>query len=124
VVEGGRDRRPRIAAHERVDQPRRSREIRGIVVRACTGLASVALVCILIAIGLSLWNHSLRVRVDERQQIINRGVTLGQISSRLASALVTVAVRDKDEQIMKLLAEHGISINPDVPNPPSRPPRP
>jgi hypothetical protein len=94
------------------------------VVRLCTGLATVALACILVAIGLSLWNHSLRARVDERQQAINRAVTMGQISSRLASALVTVAVRERDEQLLKLLAEHGISLDQDVSGAPPRPARP
>lgn len=90
-----------------------------LLTRICNVAAAITLVCITIAIALSIANQSLRQQVAERQQIINQGLAFGQINTRLANSLAAIATRDNDEKIKKLLADHGITMRTDQPTQPS-----
>jgi len=86
-------------------------------VRVCSGAAGVSLVCIVATVALAISNHSLRQQASERQQVINQGLTLSQVNTRLVNALATFAVKNNDEQIKKLLTDHGITLRSESPTP-------
>jgi len=88
-----------------------------VLIRTCIVLSAAALVVVLIGIGISLSNQSLRRQVNDRQQIINQGLTFSEINIRLANALATLAIRDHDDKARRVLSEHGVTLNPNWPPP-------
>lgn len=82
-----------------------------------TVLAGLMLILVLINILLSLGNQSLRIGVNERQQIIGQSMQLEALNREILTTLVTVAMRTNDEQLKGLLASQGISFPPGHPGP-------
>jgi predicted Holliday junction resolvase-like endonuclease len=82
-----------------------------------TGLAVVMLVLVIVNILLSLGNQYLRLDVNERQQSITQALQLEAVHREIATAIATVAVKTKDEQLKSLLASQGINLsaNPEQP---------
>jgi hypothetical protein len=78
--------------------------------RVCAAAAGLTLVITIVAIGITVANRSLTHEAAARQQAINQAVMWGQIDQRLANSLGTIAARDNDARIRKLLDEHGISL--------------
>jgi hypothetical protein len=75
-----------------------------------TPLAGLILLLAVVNVLLSLGNQFLRQEVDERQQFIAQSIQLQGLHREIVTALVTVAVKDNDEQLKSLLASQGISI--------------
>ncbi|MBI4528093.1 MAG: hypothetical protein HY695_30225 [Deltaproteobacteria bacterium] len=75
-----------------------------------TPLAGLLLVLVLVNVLVSLGNQFLRVEVTERQQFITQSIQLEALSREIVTALLTIAVKNKDDQLMSLLASHGISV--------------
>jgi hypothetical protein len=90
-----------------------------MLTRICTTAAAIALISVLISIGISISNQSLRQQVNDRQQLISQGQAYSQLNARLANALAQVANRDNDEKIRKLLDDNGIAIRADQTSQPS-----
>jgi len=90
-----------------------------MLTRICSAAAALTLVAIVVTVALSIWNQSLRQRVNERQQTINQGLAFSQVNTQLANSLVAVAARDNDEKIRKLLADNGITMKTEQAPPPA-----
>jgi len=74
-----------------------------------TPLATVVLVLVVVNVLLSLGNQTLRVEVNERQQMITQTLQLEGLNREIVTVLASIAVKANDEQLMSLLASHGIS---------------
>ncbi len=81
-------------------------------IRVPTVLAILMLILVLVNILLSLGNQSLRMGVNERQQIMAQGMQLEALNREILTTLATVALRTNDEKLRSLLASHGISFPP------------
>jgi hypothetical protein len=94
------------------------------ITRVVTVGAAFSLIASVGAIVFSVSNQSLRQEVAERQQVINQGLALSQVNTRLVNSLAALAARDNDAQIHALLAQQGItySTNP-VPHGQGAPPQ-
>ncbi len=78
-----------------------------------TVLAALLLVLVVAAIGLSLWNQSLRVEVSQRQQFISQSFQLEGLHREIVTALANIALKTNDPQLKSLLASQGINLNPE-----------
>jgi negative regulator of sigma E activity len=74
-----------------------------------TPLATVVLVLVVVNVLLSLGNQTLRVEVNERQQMITQTLQLEGLNREIVTVLASIAVKANDEQLMSLLASQGIS---------------
>ena len=79
-----------------------------------TILAALMLVLVLANVLLSLGNQSLRVDVNERQQLITQGMQLERLHREIVTVLASIAVKSNDEQLKSLLASQGISFGADA----------
>ena len=79
-----------------------------------TILAALMLVLVLANVLLSLGNQSLRVDVNERQQLITQGMQLEGLHREIVTVLASIAVKSNDEQLKSLLASQGISFGADA----------
>ena len=77
--------------------------------RTLTAAAGLALVMIIVAVGLAIRNQDLRRELALRQQQINQGVMLSQMTTRLANTLGIIATRDNDAQLRNVLEQQGIT---------------
>ena len=75
-----------------------------------TPLAGLMLVLVLVNVLLSLGNQFLRLDVNERQQFIAQSIQLEELNREIVSALASIAVKNKDGQLISLLASQGISL--------------
>lgn len=74
-----------------------------------------------LAVGLTVLNTAalarnrvLQTRVATRALLIQQTIPLEQLQQDLARALVDLGMRQKDQQLLDLLAANGITINPDT----------
>ncbi|HEU4345288.1 MAG TPA: hypothetical protein VFU31_27365 [Candidatus Binatia bacterium] len=74
-----------------------------------TPLAAVVLVLVVVNVLLSLGNQTLRVEVNESQQMITQTIQLEGLNREIVTILASIAVKANDQQLMSLLASHGIS---------------
>jgi hypothetical protein len=79
-----------------------------------TILAALMLVLVLANVLLSLGNQSLRVDVNERQQLITQAMQLEGLHREIVTVLASIAVKSNDEQLKSLLASQGISFGADA----------
>jgi hypothetical protein len=79
------------------------------IVLALSGITLILVVVYLILIEL---NHSVQAEVNQRQQFINQSLQFGRVNEALIRAIATAAVTDKDSKLRDLLAQNGITINP------------
>ena len=79
-----------------------------------TGLSGLTVVLVLVNIALFLSNRSIQTEVNARQQYVNQSMQLDRLNREMVTALANLAVRNNDEQLRTLLAEHGITftVNP------------
>jgi sensor domain CHASE-containing protein len=75
-----------------------------------TILAALMLVLVLANVLLSLGNQSLRLEVNERQQLVSQGMQLEGLQREIVTVLASVALKNNDEQLKSLLASQGISL--------------
>jgi hypothetical protein len=78
-----------------------------------TIVTALMLVLALANVLLSLGNQSLRVEVNERQQLITQGMQLEGLHREIVTVLASIAVKNNDEQLKSLLASQGISFGAD-----------
>lgn len=72
-------------------------------------LAGLIFILVLINVLLSLGNQSLRLEVTERQQFITQSIQLEDLRREIVAALASIAVKDNDAELKRLLASQGIS---------------
>ena len=70
----------------------------------------LTLILVFINMFLLVGNQSLQRIVAERQQVIMRSIQMQGPAREVISALANLAVRSDDEQLKKLLANHGITV--------------
>lgn len=72
-----------------------------------------AAACVLVLINIILFeiNRSLQGEVNSRQQYIQQSVQLEALNREIVAAIANLAVRNKDDQLKAMLAQHGITIN-------------
>jgi hypothetical protein len=75
-------------------------------------LSGITLVLVVVYVLLTEQNRSTQAEVDQRQQFINQSFQFGRVNEALVRALATVAINDKDDKVRALLAQNGITINP------------
>jgi hypothetical protein len=82
-----------------------------------TGLASLALVLVVVNAALSVSNRSTQAEVNQRQQFINGNLQLTRVTETLVRTIAAAAYNTKDETLRNLLAQHGITytITPNAP---------
>jgi hypothetical protein len=79
--------------------------------RFATGLSAIALVLVAANVALVLANQSRQAEIVERQQNINQTAELSQVSTAVIRALAQHATDDKDQKLLDLLTENGMSVS-------------
>jgi hypothetical protein len=82
--------------------------------RLLVALSGITLILVVVYIILIQDNRSVQAEVNQRQQFINQSIQLGRINDALIRALATTAVSSKDDKLRDLLAQNGITINPNT----------
>ena len=70
----------------------------------------LTLILVFVNMFLLVGNQSLQRIVAERQQTIMRGIQMQAPAREVITAMANLAVRADDEQLKKLLANHGITV--------------
>ena len=80
-------------------------------------LAFVA--CVLVAVNMYLFVTNLRLQreVTERQQFITQSAQIQGVAREIVSRIVSLAVKNNDEQLKQLLTSHGINVTVNPPSP-------
>jgi len=86
-----------------------SDRIAGWTFWAATGLASLAVVLVVVGTVLGLTNQSIRVEVNNRQVYINQSVQLSRLNQELVNELGAAALKN-NQAIRDLLKENGITV--------------
>ena len=73
-----------------------------------TALAGLMLGLVLVNVLCSLGNQSLRLAVNEHQQVITQSIQLQELSQEIIGGIASIALTDGDEQLKSLLASQGI----------------
>ena len=76
---------------------------------ALTGLSGLTVILVLVNIALFLSNRTIQNEVNARQQFVNQSLQFDRLNREMVTALANLAVRNNDEQLRNLLAEHGIT---------------
>lgn len=84
---------------------------------AATGLASLALLLVIVDGWLVSSNGSIRAEVSGRQQYINQSVQLSRLNQELVNELGSLALKNNNTAIRQLLAESGITVVGQAPAP-------
>ncbi len=71
---------------------------------------ALALVLLVINISLINGNRHMQDDINQRQAVINSGVTLSQVNKGLVQALADATVKNGDGEVRELLAAQGITI--------------
>lgn len=79
--------------------------------RAAVGLSALAVVLVAAYIVLVQENRAVQREVNQRQQFINQSIQLGRVNEELIRALAAAAASSKDEKLLELLTQNGITIN-------------
>ncbi len=90
--------------------------IRTIGFWAATGLASLAVLLVIVDGWLVTSNASIRAEVTVRQQFINQSVQLSRLNQELVNELGGFALKN-NTAIKQLLAESGITVVGQAPTP-------
>lgn len=72
--------------------------------------AAIAFVCTITTMFVSSGNRSLQRDIAQRQQEVNQALQLSNLNTQLVQTLATLSVQRNDAQLVKLLADHGITI--------------
>jgi len=81
-----------------------------IVGWAVVALAGTALVTTVTTIFMSSGNRALQRDVAQRQQEVNQALQLAPLNTQLIQALAVMSVQRNDQQIAKILADNGITV--------------
>jgi hypothetical protein len=73
--------------------------------------AGIVLVLVLVDMILFERNRALQAEINSRQQYIQQSVQLEGLNREIVTAIANLAVRNKDDQLKAILAQHGITIN-------------
>lgn len=87
-----------------------------------TAAATVALVLFVGNAWMVNSTQNLQRQLNERQVQINSGTQISNLNGQLVRALGTAVVAQKDEQIKKLLTDHGITVQLEKPTTPAAKP--
>lgn len=79
----------------------------GWVVVALTG---TALLMTITTVVMSNGNRALQRDVAQRQQEVNQALQLAPLNTQLIQALAVMSVQRNDQQIAKILADNGITV--------------
>ncbi len=95
-----------------------------------TALAIVTLLLLIVNMVLFSGNRGLQAEVAGRQQYIQQSVQLETLYRSIVNDLATLGTRNRDDQVLAVLAAQGITVNP-APSPgsvapaqPGKPARP
>jgi hypothetical protein len=80
--------------------------------RIILALSGITLILVVVYLVLIEQNRSVQAEVNQRQQFISQSLQFSRINDGLIRALATAAVTDKDDKLRQLLAQNGITINP------------
>ena len=67
------------------------------------------MVLLYLNVGLSGANRTQLEQVTERQQLINQAIRVSQFSTQFIQGLARLTAETKDEDLRKLLADHGVT---------------
>ena len=59
----------------------------------------------------SQMNITAQAEINQRQQLINQGIELNRVEQTLIRTIAVAATRNKDTQLIQVLAEQGITIS-------------
>jgi len=79
-----------------------------------TAVAVAALIMAALGIILQRNIQAMRSEIDDRQQYINQTIRISRLNTQFIQALASLSARTGDEQLRRILAEHGISFSADV----------
>jgi hypothetical protein len=84
---------------------------------------AATLVFVLVLVNMVLYelNRTLQAEVNARQQYIQQSLQLEGLNREIVGAIANLAVRNKDDQLKSMLAQHGITINVGATTPTSAP---
>jgi len=88
---------------------------------AATALAVVTVVLIAANAVLLSRDQDLQADVNQRQQVINQGVRLGQLNTTLIRTLAGAAVSEHDDKLRDILAEVGVTFTVNAGGAPANP---
>ncbi|NND54663.1 MAG: hypothetical protein HKN56_06805 [Gammaproteobacteria bacterium] len=71
--------------------------------------AGIALLLVVANTILARANQEAQEEIDSRQLYINQSIRVSRLNTQVIQALANLSARTGDEQIRKLLADHGIS---------------
>ena len=84
-----------------------------------SGLATLALVLVVVNAALTLGNRAVQQDVNQRQQQINANLQQTRQLEALARSIAASAYNTRDEKLRTLLAQHGITYTVTTNLPPS-----
>lgn len=85
-------------------------------------LAGAALAVTVTAIFVQNGNRELQRDVARRQQEVNQALQLQPLNNQLIQTLAVMSVQRADAQLAKVLADHGITVQPNPTDAPAAPP--
>ena len=77
-----------------------------------TALAILTLFLLIVNMVLFSGNRGLQAEVAGRQQYIQQSVQLETLYRSIVNDLATLATRNRDDQVLAMLAAHGITVTP------------
>lgn len=78
--------------------------------RATMALAVLSFLLVIANSIMVVRNQSFQLEVGERQQIVNQGQQLARICQVLAQLLANLAVAHNDQDLVALMARHGLTV--------------
>ena len=82
-----------------------------------TGGGAVLLILTVTNMVLFIGNRDSQVDINSRQQYIQQSLVFEGLNKEIINALANLAIKNRDEQIIKLLAAHGVTVSVSQPTP-------
>jgi hypothetical protein len=82
-----------------------------------TGCGAVLLILTVTNMVLFIGNRDSQVNINSRQQYIQQSLVFEGLNKEIINALANLAIKNRDEQIIKLLADHGVTVSVNQPTP-------
>ncbi len=84
------------------------------IYRVVVALSGITVILVIVYLVVGEQNRTVQAKINERQQFINQSLEFARINEALVRAMATVAFNDKDDKLRALLAQNGITINPET----------
>jgi hypothetical protein len=73
-------------------------------------LSALALALLIVNVAMVDSNRHLQDEVNQRQAVIQRGLTMSQVNQNLVQALAQASFKDNDSGMRQLLSSQGITV--------------